>query len=122
MNGRITFVDAVQQPDYVRSVRRNVRPIFFPAPSPEHRALAERLLQDSTQKHVLDFPAIVHAPTENWLILRLCRTSITPNQLTLTGAMLAAGVTLLYAFGQALPLGNCKQRNPHLSCYPDLRA
>src|SRR5207249_5099273 len=59
MNGRITFVDAVQQPDYARSVRRNVRPILFPAPSLEYRALAERLVQVSTQKHVLDFPAIV---------------------------------------------------------------
>jgi len=57
------------------------------------------LLRDATQKHVLDFPAIIHAPIENWLILRLCRTSITPNQLTFTGAMLGACVTLLYAFG-----------------------
>jgi phosphatidylglycerophosphate synthase len=98
-SGGIAFVDAAQQPAYVRSMRRSVRPVFFPAPSPEHRPLAERLLQDATQKHVLDFPAIIHAPIENWLVLRLCRTSTTPNQVTLTGAMLGAGVTLLYAFG-----------------------
>ncbi|HET7228113.1 MAG TPA: CDP-alcohol phosphatidyltransferase family protein [Chthoniobacterales bacterium] len=99
MSGRIALVDAAQQPAYVRSLRGNVRPVFFPAPLPERRALAERLLQDATRKHVLDFPAVIHAPIENWLILRLCRTSATPNQLTLTGALLGAGVALLYALG-----------------------
>jgi len=99
VSGRIASIDAAQQPGYVPSMRRNIRPVFFPAPSPEHRALAERLLLDVTQKHVLDFPAIIHAPIENWLVLRLCRTSITPNQITFTAAMLGAGVTLLYAFG-----------------------
>src|SRR5438270_8702417 len=99
LSGGIASVDAAQQPGYVRSMRRNVRPVFFPAPLPEHRVLAERLLLDATQKHVLDFPAMIHAPIENWLVLRLCRTAITPNQVTLTAAMLGAGVTLLYAFG-----------------------
>src|SRR5437588_1423134 len=99
VSGRIASVDAAQQPGYVRSMRGNIRPVFFPAPSADNRALAERLLQDATQKHVLDFPAIVHAPIEDWLVLRLCRTSITPNQLTLTGAILGITVTLLYASG-----------------------
>jgi phosphatidylglycerophosphate synthase len=99
VSGRIASVDAAQQPGYVRSMRRNIRPVFFPAPLPERCAVAERLLRDATQKHVLDFPAIIHAPIENWLVLRLCRTSVTPNQLTLTGALLGAGVTLLYVFG-----------------------
>src|SRR5437660_7608012 len=99
VSGRIASIDAAQQPGYVASMRRNVRPVFFPAPSLERRALAEWLLLDATQKHVLDFPAIIHAPIENWIVLRLSRTSITPNQITLTGAMLGAGVTLLYAFG-----------------------
>ena len=99
INGGIALVDAAEQPPYVRSLRRNVRPVFFAAPLLERRALAERLLQDATQKHVLDFPAIIHGPIEDWLVLRLCRTSITPNQITLTGAILGAGVTVLYAFG-----------------------
>src|SRR5438105_14659492 len=98
-SGRIASLDAAQQPDYVPSMRRNIRPVFFPAPSPEHRALAEWLLRDATQKHVLDFPAIIHAPIENWLVLHLCRTSITPNQVTFMAAMLGVGVTVLYAFG-----------------------
>ena len=103
VSGGIASLDAAQQPDYVRSMRRNIRPVFFPAPSPENRDLAERLLLDATQKHVLDFPAIIHAPIENWLVLRLCRTSITPNQITLTGAILGVAVTVLYAFGYLWP-------------------
>src|SRR6266496_5117456 len=66
MAGRIACVDAARQPAYVGSMRRSVRPVFFPAPSLERRPLAERLLRDATQKGVLDFPALVHAPIEKW--------------------------------------------------------
>src|SRR5206468_13055798 len=71
----------------------------FPAPSLERRPLAERLLRDATQKGVLDFPALVHAPIEKWLVSQLCRTTITPNQITLGTGVLGLGVTLLYACG-----------------------
>ena len=97
--GRIARVDAARQQAYVRSMRRSVRPVFFPAPSLERRPLAERLLRDATQKGVLDFPALVHAPIEKWLVSHLCRTKITPNQITLGTAVLGLGVTLLYACG-----------------------
>ncbi|HEX3421640.1 MAG TPA: CDP-alcohol phosphatidyltransferase family protein [Candidatus Udaeobacter sp.] len=99
MAGRIARVDAARQQAYVGSMRRSVRPIFFPAPSLERRPLAERLLRDATQKGVLDFPAVVHAPIEKWLVAHLCRTSITPNQITLGTGVLGLGVTLLYASG-----------------------
>jgi 1L-myo-inositol 1-phosphate cytidylyltransferase / CDP-L-myo-inositol myo-inositolphosphotransferase len=99
MAGRIARVDAARQQAYVGSMRRSVRPVFFPAPSLEHRPLAERLLRDATQKGVLDFPALVHAPIEKWLVSHLCRTTITPNQITLGTGVLGAGVTLLYACG-----------------------
>ena len=99
MAGRIARVDAARQQAYVRSMRRSVRPVFFPAPSLERRPLAERLLRDATQKGVLDFPALVHAPIEKWLVSHLCRTTITPNQITLGTAILGLGVTLLYACG-----------------------
>jgi phosphatidylglycerophosphate synthase len=99
MAGRIARVDAARQEAYVASMRRSVRPVFFPAPSLERRPLAERLLRDATQKGVLDFPAIVHAPIEKWLVSHLCRTTITPNQITLGTAVLGLGVTLLYACG-----------------------
>ena len=99
MAGRVARVDAARQQAYVGSMRRSVRPIFFPAPSLERRPLAERLLRDATQKGVLDFPALVHAPIEKWLVSHLCRTTITPNQITLGTAVLGLGVTLLYACG-----------------------
>ena len=99
MAGHIARVDAARQQAYVRSMRRSVRPVFFPAPSLERRPLAERLLRDATQKGVLDFPALVHAPIEKWLVSHLCRTTITPNQITLGTAVLGLGVTMLYACG-----------------------
>jgi Phosphatidylglycerophosphate synthase len=99
MAGRMARVDAARQQAYVQSMRRSVRPVFFPAPSVEHRPLAERLLRDATQKGVLDFPALLHAPIEKWLVSHLCRTSITPNQITIGTGVLGLGVTLLYAGG-----------------------
>jgi phosphatidylglycerophosphate synthase len=97
--GRITAVDAARQQVYVPDMRRGLRPVFFPAPSPDRRPLAEHLLRDATKKGVLDFPALAHAPIEKWIVSRLCRTSITPNQVTLATAFLGLSVTLLYAFG-----------------------
>jgi len=99
MTGQIASVDAAQQPGYVESMRRNVRPVFFPAPSPERRLLAENFLREATQSGVLDFPALVHAPIEKWIVSHLCRTSITPNQITLGTGILGLSVTLLYAIG-----------------------
>jgi 1L-myo-inositol 1-phosphate cytidylyltransferase / CDP-L-myo-inositol myo-inositolphosphotransferase len=99
MAGRIASIDAAQQQAYVASMRRNVRPVFFPAPSIERRSLAERLLRDATQKGVLDFPALVHAPIEKWLVSHLCRTTIAPNQITLGTGVLGLSVTALYALG-----------------------
>jgi len=99
MSGRIAAVDAAKQQAYVPSMRRSVRPVFFPAPSPEFRPLAERLLRDATQSGVLDFPALVHAPIEKWLVSHLCRTTITPNQITLGTGVLGLSVTVLYALG-----------------------
>ena len=100
MTGQIASVDAAQEPAYVESMRRNLRPVFFPAPSPERRLLAERFLREATQSGVLDFPALVHAPIEKWIVSHVCRTSITPNQITLGTGILGLSVTLLYAFGQ----------------------
>ena len=97
--GSMARVDAARQQAYVRGMRRSVRPVFFPAPSLERRPLAERLLRDATQKGVLDFPALVHAPIEKWLVSHLCRTSITPNQITFGTGVLGLCVTVLYAGG-----------------------
>jgi phosphatidylglycerophosphate synthase len=99
LNERIAALDAARQHGYVKSMRQIVRPIFFPAPSHNLRPLAERVLMDATQKGALDFPALVHAPIEKSLVSRLCRTAITPNQITLLTALLGLAVTFLYADG-----------------------
>jgi phosphatidylglycerophosphate synthase len=101
--GRIRTVDAAKQQAYIPDMRRSVRPIFFPAPSPNCRPLAERLLRNATQKGVLDFPALVHALIEKWLVSHLCRTPITPNQITLVTGVFGLSVTVLYALGYLWP-------------------
>ena len=96
---RIAAVDVAAVPAYVPPMRRTVRPLWFPAPAPAHRRRAERLLLDTAQKGVLDLPAIVHGPIETFLVSHLCRTRITPNQLTVVAAATAWGATALLATG-----------------------
>lgn len=45
----------------------------------------------------------VHRPIENWIVLRLVDTPITPNQLTLMTNIVAYGVTALFYLGHLLP-------------------
>ena len=93
-------VDVSEQPLYYVSLRRKLRPYWFPVPSPANRKLAKRVLFDSIQKGTLDIPALVHAPIETILISRLCKTRITPNQLTLLCNVVAWSVTVLFANGK----------------------
>lgn len=99
LEGNIDLLDVTDQPTYVVTLRRHLRPLWFPAPGAEHRSSAERLLLDAAQNGTLDFPARLHAPIETWIVARLCRTSITPNQITFFTAFVSAGVTLLFAAG-----------------------
>jgi hypothetical protein len=98
--GRIVSCDAAQQPTYITGMRKHVRPVFFPAPSPERIRLAERFPREAAQNGVLDFPGALDAPIENWIVARLCRTSITPNQITLFTMLIGLAVTALFATGQ----------------------
>ncbi len=95
----IGVMDAARQPSYVASMRREIRPVWFPPPSNENTARAESLILDAGQNGTLDLPAIVHGPIETWIIRRLCRTSITPNQITLFTAAVSAVVAVLFASG-----------------------
>jgi phosphatidylglycerophosphate synthase len=54
----------------------------------------------SIQKGTLDIPAWFHAPIETFLVSRLCKTPITPNQLTLLCNVVAWAVTFLFATGR----------------------
>ncbi len=85
---------------YLAGMRREVRPLWFPAPGPAGRKTAGRLLIKGSQKGALDFPAIVHGPVENFLIGHLSGKSITPNQLTGLTNLVAWAATVLFATGR----------------------
>jgi phosphatidylglycerophosphate synthase len=95
----VPIVDAAQVPSYVRSMRRNLRPVFFPAPSVELRRAAERIVLDTGQNGVLDIPAIVQSPIETWIMRWLCGTSITPNQISIFNLVVAFIATGFFATG-----------------------
>ncbi|HMG06712.1 MAG TPA: CDP-alcohol phosphatidyltransferase family protein [Chthoniobacterales bacterium] len=96
---RIEACDAAKQPTYVTALRKQVRPVFFPAPSPDLIALAERFPRDVAQNGVLDFPGFFDSPIEDWIVAHLCHTSITPNQVTFVTMLIGLAVTALFATG-----------------------
>ena len=97
--GAVAVLDVNLQPGYIVDLRRVVRPFWFPAPASELVPDAERLLLDAAQNGTLDLPANLHAPIETWIIARLCKTKITPMQITLFTAAVSAVVTMLFASG-----------------------
>jgi phosphatidylglycerophosphate synthase len=97
--GRIEACDAARQPMYVTALRKNVRPVFFPAPAPTLVGVAERFPRDVAQNGVLDFPGFLDSPIEDWIVARLCRTSITPNQVTFITMLIGLIVTALFTTG-----------------------
>jgi phosphatidylglycerophosphate synthase len=100
-NGReIDAVDAAKVDDYIVSMRRHVRPLCFPAPRAQERCVAERIILDAAQKGTLDFPAYVHAPIETAIVAILCKTRITPNQVTIAGFIIGCGATAAFVFGR----------------------
>jgi phosphatidylglycerophosphate synthase len=98
----LATVDVAGQPFYSPELRRKLRPFWFPVPPPKNLKLAERFLLNSVQKGTQDFPARLHAPLETFLISRLCKTAITPHQLTVSWIILAFGTTILFATGHLI--------------------
>jgi phosphatidylglycerophosphate synthase len=92
-------VDVTDQPSYSPALRRRLRPFWFPAPPLVHVKLAERILLNSVQKGTQDLPARIHAPLETFLLSKLCKTAVTPSQLTVAWIILAFGTTILFAIG-----------------------
>jgi phosphatidylglycerophosphate synthase len=95
----IDAVDTAKVDDYIVSMRRHVRPLCFPARARERR-LVERIILDAAQKGTLDFPAYVHAPIETAIVALLCKTRITPNQVTIAGFVIGCGATAAFALGR----------------------
>ncbi|HEY2139166.1 MAG TPA: CDP-alcohol phosphatidyltransferase family protein, partial [Chthoniobacterales bacterium] len=98
-SGRINVCDAAREPAYVTSLRKNVRPVFFPSPSSDLVRLAEKFPRHAAQNGVLDFPGYLDSPIEDWIVARLCSTSIRPNQVTFITMLIGFGVTALFATG-----------------------
>ena len=97
--GSLPVLDIAELPAYSLMMRRELRPLWIPAPAPTQRKRAERLILDSAQKGSLDLPAWVHGPIETSIVARLCKTSITPNQLTALCNVVAWAVVPLFATG-----------------------
>jgi 1L-myo-inositol 1-phosphate cytidylyltransferase / CDP-L-myo-inositol myo-inositolphosphotransferase len=98
----VEALDVANQPLYDPGLRRSLRPFCFPAPALADKQAAESVLFDSAQKGTLDFPAWIHAPIEKFLLRYLCRTSITPNQLTISWAIAACLTTIFFATGHLI--------------------
>ena len=97
--GEVDPLDAAKVDDYIMSMRRHLRPMCFLAPRAEERRLAERVILDDAQKGKLDFPAYVHAPIETAIVSLLCKTRITPNQVTIAGFIIGCGATVAFVVG-----------------------
>jgi 1L-myo-inositol 1-phosphate cytidylyltransferase / CDP-L-myo-inositol myo-inositolphosphotransferase len=99
-NRLIDAVDAAATDDYIVRMRRHVRPLCFPVPQERDRRLAEHIILDSAQNGTLDLPAYLHAPIETALISVLCKTRITPNQITIGGFIIGCSATAAFALGR----------------------
>ncbi len=97
--GRIEVCDAARQPAYIVSLRTQVRPIFFPAPQPELLSVAERFPRAAAQPGVQAFVERLNAPIEDWIVGRLCRTRITPNQVTFVTMLIGLAVSAFFVTG-----------------------
>ncbi len=99
-HAKIDTLDAAKEDDYIVSMRRHVRPVCFRMPLEQDRRLAERIILDSAQNGTLDLPAYIHAPIETAIISLLCKTRITPNQITIGGFVIGCSATAAFALGR----------------------
>ncbi|HOI94834.1 MAG TPA: CDP-alcohol phosphatidyltransferase family protein [Syntrophobacter fumaroxidans] len=85
---------------YSPEIRGPLTPYFLEVRSREDALEATRLLIRSQQKHVMDLPAeFIDPPFENALTFWLCRTSISPDMVTLIGGAVAFFVAWLFWHG-----------------------
>src|SRR5438309_7596898 len=98
----VEALDVANHPRYHPELRRNLRAFWFPTSFAVNKRVAENVLFDSVQKGTLDFPAWIHAPVEKLLLRYLCKTPITPNQLTIAWAVAACLTTILFTTGHLI--------------------
>jgi phosphatidylglycerophosphate synthase len=98
-DGTLPSVDIASQPWYSPELHRELRAYCFPSPTPGHKGAAEKVILDAAQKGTLDVPALAHAPIETFIVSKLCKTAVSPNQLTVFCNIVAWGATVLFATG-----------------------
>lgn len=95
-------------PTYLPGLRRHLPPYWCTLRTDADLKRAGRLILDSAQKGVLDFPArFLHPAPEDLFTRGLARTRVTPNQITVFTALLAFAATYLLAtqsFGWGLAI------------------
>ena len=96
--GTIQAIDAALFPRYIPDIRRDVRP-FCLGVSPDSRPEIEAIVLNSAQKGTLDLPAYVHGPIETFIISYLCRTNVSPNEMTIAAFLFGALGTVCFATG-----------------------
>ena len=94
------ILDVAGLPAYIGSIRRTIHPLWFPAPTPEHVRLAEDTILDSATKGTPDIPSILQAPVETWITRHVCRTRVTPNQVTIFSSLLGLIMTWQFVEGR----------------------
>ena len=99
-NREIDIVDAAEEDDYIVKMRRRVRPLCFSARPERNHRVAERVILDSAQNGTLDLPAYFHGPIETAIISLLCKTRITPNQITIGGFVIGCSATAAFVVGR----------------------
>lgn len=100
----VEVMDAESISTYHHSVQRHRQNIWIRITDSATLRKAKEWVIAGAQKGSLDLPAQkLHAPIENYLISRLCETSITPNQLTLITNILAWSVTWAILSGYIWP-------------------
>lgn len=93
-------IEIAELPTYSLNMRRHLPILCLPAPTTADECKkAERRILDAAQKGSQDLPAIVHGPIETFFVSHLCRTSITPNQLTAVCNVVAWAAALFFAAG-----------------------
>jgi phosphatidylglycerophosphate synthase len=104
VRSRLQWKSVSELETYIPKLRRNVGPYWFEIGTDEDRRKAEYTLIDAGQKDPSDLLArYVHSPIENWVVARLSRVPVTPNQVTFAVNVLAYTVTALLATGYLLP-------------------
>ncbi|HDN18223.1 MAG TPA: hypothetical protein ENF41_04095 [Candidatus Bathyarchaeota archaeon] len=88
---------------YVSKLRKEVKPYWIDIDTPEDLRQGEKIIVESSSKGASDLLAhYVHTPIENWLVLKVAKTKLTPNQVTLIVNLFAYSATLLFLLSQYL--------------------